>query len=100
MLFHSLDFAIFLPVVFSLYWFVTSKNLNLQNTLIVASSYIFYGWWDWRFLGLIIFSSLLDFVIGLRLGKEQNEKKRKLLVSASILVNLGMLGFFKYYNFS
>lgn len=99
MLFHSLDFAIFLPVVFSLYWFVTSKNLNLQNTLIVASSYIFYGWWDWRFLGLIIFSSLLDFVIGLRLGKEQNEKKRKLLVSASILVNLGMLGFFKYYNF-
>lgn len=99
MLFNSIDFAIFLPIVFILYWFVTNKNLKLQNFLIVASSYLFYGWWDWRFLMLIFFSSIVDYLIGLGLRNEENDAKRKLLLWTSILVNLGFLGFFKYYNF-
>jgi len=99
MLFNSLDFAIFLPIVFVLYWFVVSKNLKHQNILIAVASYIFYGWWDWRFLALILFSTLVDYVIGVNLGKEQNLNKRKILLWISILVNLGFLGFFKYYNF-
>lgn len=99
MLFNSIDFAIFLPVVFILYWFVTNKNLKLQNILIVVSSYIFYGWWDWRFLSLVLYSSLVDFLIGIALGKQENPVKRKLLVTISIIGNLGLLGFFKYYNF-
>jgi alginate O-acetyltransferase complex protein AlgI len=60
MLFNSLDFAIFLPIVFILYWFITQRNLTLQNALIVIASYVFYGWWDWRFLSLIVFSTLVD----------------------------------------
>ena len=99
MLFNSLEFAVFLPVVFLLYWFVVNKNLKHQNILLVAASYVFYGWWDWRFLSLIIISSTIDFIIGLYLKKQQNEAKRKLLLLCSILLNLGFLGFFKYYNF-
>ena len=99
MLFNSLDFAVFLPIVFVLYWFVASRNLRLQNALIVAASYVFYGWWDWRFLSLIIFSTLVDFSIGHRLKTEENRSKRKFLLWTSIIVNLGFLGFFKYYNF-
>jgi alginate O-acetyltransferase complex protein AlgI len=99
MLFTSIDFAVFLPIVFLLYWFVTNNNLKLQNLLIVISSYLFYGWWDWRFLSLILFSSLVDYFIGLGLLKEENQTKRKILLWISILVNLSFLGFFKYYNF-
>ena len=99
MLFNSIDFAIFLPIVFMLYWFVTYKNLKLQNLLIVISSYIFYGWWDWRFLSLILFSTILDYSIGISLSKQVNQNKRKMLLWISILMNLGFLGFFKYYNF-
>ncbi|MCC1484897.1 MBOAT family O-acyltransferase [Winogradskyella immobilis] len=99
MLFNSLDFAIFLPIVFILYWFVTKKNLKLQNLLIVISSYVFYGWWDWRFLSLILFSTIIDYWVGISLSKQSNEKKRKLLLWTSIFVNLGFLAFFKYYNF-
>ncbi|MBN2281886.1 MAG: MBOAT family protein [Candidatus Marinimicrobia bacterium] len=99
MLFNSLDFAIFLPIVYILYWFGTSRNLKLQNLLIVLSSYIFYGWWDWRFLSLILFSTLVDYLVGLRLETENNSKKRLIWLWTSILVNLGFLGFFKYYNF-
>jgi D-alanyl-lipoteichoic acid acyltransferase DltB (MBOAT superfamily) len=99
MLFNSIDFAIFLPIVFILYWFVTYKNLKLQNLLIVISSYIFYGWWDWRFLSLILFSTILDYSIGISLSKQVNQNKRKMLLWISILMNLGFLGFFKYYNF-
>ncbi|MBK6913555.1 MAG: MBOAT family protein [Ignavibacteriales bacterium] len=96
MLFNSIDFAIFLPIVFILYWFVTDRNLKLQNFLIVAASYLFYGWWDWRFLSLILFSSLVDYFVGVGLLKQENLTKRKLLLWTSIIVNLG---FFKYYNF-
>jgi alginate O-acetyltransferase complex protein AlgI len=99
MLFNSIDFAIFLPTVFVIYWFVVKKNLNLQNAFIVAASYFFYGWWDWRFLSLIIFSTLVDFTVGIKLKNEENPRKRKLLLWTSILVNLGVLGFFKYANF-
>ena len=70
MLFNSIDFAIFLPIVFILYWFVTNKNLKLQNFLIVAASYLFYGWWDWRFLSLILFSTVVDYTIGRKLRME------------------------------
>ena len=99
MLFNSLDFAIFLPIVFILYWFVTNRNLKLQNFLIVAASYLFYGWWDWRFLSLILFSTIVDYTIGLKLNTQENQTKRKVLLYTSIAVNLGFLGFFKYYNF-
>jgi len=99
MLFNSLDFAIFLPIVFILYWFVANKNLKLQNFLIVAASYLFYGWWDWRFLSLILFSTIVDFMVGKKLRSEKNQLKRKVLLWTSVLVNLGFLGFFKYYNF-
>jgi len=98
MLFNSIDFAIFLPIVFFLYWF-TNKNLRLQNLLLIAAGYVFYGWWDWRFLFLLMFSTALDFSVGLALGTQQDERKRKILLVTSIIVNLGFLGFFKYYNF-
>ncbi len=99
MIFNSLDFAIFLPIVFILYWFVFQKNIRLQNLLIVAASYLFYGWWDWRFLSLIIFSSVIDYTVGLAIHRTTIAKKKKLLLWISIIVNLGFLGFFKYCNF-
>tara|TARA_B110000046_G_scaffold156802_1_gene167765 strand:+ start:1783 stop:3234 length:1452 start_codon:yes stop_codon:yes gene_type:complete len=99
MLFNSIDFAIYLPLVFILYWFVTNKNLKLQNTLLLFASYFFYGWWDWRFLSLIIFSSVVDYLVGLGIGKSAEKNKRLILLWISITVNLGFLGFFKYYNF-
>ena len=99
MLFNTLDFAIFLPIVFILYWFVCNKNLKLQNALIIIASYVFYGWWDWRFLLLIFFSTIVDYLVGNQLLKEEKTANRKILLWTSVLVNLGFLGFFKYYNF-
>lgn len=99
MLFNSIDFAIFLPLVFVLYWFVTSKNLKLQNILVVVASYVFYGWWDWRFLSLILFSTIVDYTTGQLIFKEDKQVRRKIFLWISIIVNLGFLGFFKYYNF-
>ena len=99
MLFNSLDFAVFLPLVFLLYWFVVQKNLRLQNAFVLGASYCFYGWWDWRFLLLILFSTVVDFHVGKAIGHTKDIKRRKLLLWTSILVNIGLLGFFKYYNF-
>ena len=99
MLFNSIDFALFLPIVFILYWFVTHNNLRLQNSLLVVASYVFYGWWDWRFLGLIFLSTIVDFYIGSYLNKVQLKKKRKYLLWISIALNIGLLVFFKYFNF-
>ena len=99
MLFNSIDFAIFLPIIFIIYWFVVNKDLALQNLMILIASYVFYGWWDWRFLSLIFISSMTDYTIGLGLNKSKSINKRKLLLSISLLINIGLLGFFKYFNF-
>lgn len=99
MLFNSLEFAIFLPIVFFIYWLFLKNNTKAQNILLLISSYFFYGWWDWRFLFLIFFSSLLDYVIGLKLAKSNHEKERKILLATSVITNIGFLGFFKYFNF-
>lgn len=99
MLFNSLEFSLFLPIVFALYWLLNNRNLKAQNALLLIASYVFYGWWDWRFLLLIIFSSMVDYLVGIGLSKTSKRKKRKGLLWISILVNLGLLGVFKYYNF-
>lgn len=97
MLFNSIDFAVFLPLVFTIYWLL--KNRKAQNVLIVIASYFFYGCWDWRFLTLIAFSTITDFLIGIFLERQHNSSKRKILLALSIVVNIGMLAFFKYANF-
>ncbi len=99
MLFNSLDFALFLPLVFTLYWTLSRFGTRFQNSIIVVASYVFYGWWDWRFLTLILFSTVVDYSVGILMSKETKESPRKGLLWLSILVNLGLLGFFKYSNF-
>lgn len=99
MLFDSIEFAIFLPLVFVLYWIAATWGHKLQNLIVVISSYVFYAWWDYRLLSLIIFSSLVDYYIGQRIGQTINNNQRKTLLWTSIFANLGLLGFFKYYNF-
>ena len=99
MLFNSAEFLIFLPIVFILYWFVSQRNLSAQNTLLLVSSYVFYGWWDWRFLGLIAFSSLVDFIIGLKIDLTEEKRSKKAWLGLSLCVNLGILCYFKYANF-
>ncbi|WP_452221013.1 MBOAT family O-acyltransferase [Lacinutrix salivirga] len=99
MYFNSLEFAVFLPIVFVLYWFVFKNKLKLQNLLLLVASYVFYSFWDWRFLSLIILSTVVDFYIGKTLTKTTDTNKRKALLYSSIFLNIGLLGFFKYYNF-
>jgi alginate O-acetyltransferase complex protein AlgI len=99
MLFNSVEFAFFLPLVFILYWFVFHKNLRIQNILLLVSSYVFYGWWDYRFLFLLFFSTFLDYFTGLKMFNSTSERQRRFWFWLSIAVNLGFLGFFKYYNF-
>jgi alginate O-acetyltransferase complex protein AlgI len=99
MLFNSLDFAVFLPIVFLLYWCATKNNLKLQNILLLVVSYFFYACWDWRFLFLLIFSTVLDYVTGIKMSESKSPKSKKIWFWLSIIVNLGFLGIFKYYNF-
>ena len=99
MLFQTIDFVIFLLIVFSLYWFLQKKPLNYQNFFLVLASYVFYGWWDWRFLVLIFLSSLVDFLIALELKKQKQAREKKILLSISLIFNLGLLAIFKYFNF-
>lgn len=99
MLFNSIEFLLFLPIVFTLYWFVFNKNLKIQNALIVVASYIFYGWWDWRFLFLILFSTILDYSIALKLENQEKQNIRKRYLWLSIVINIGFLAVFKYFNF-
>ncbi|MDP8287990.1 MAG: MBOAT family O-acyltransferase, partial [Candidatus Electryonea clarkiae] len=99
MLFNSFVFALFLPIVLTLYWGLQRKQIAWQNGFLLLISYIFYGWWDYRFLSLIFISSLVDYFTGLRLGREERPKQRKILLLISLTVNLGLLGFFKYYGF-
>lgn len=99
MIFNSTQFVVFFICFFILYWIVLKKNLKLQNLLILAGSYVFYGWWDWRFLFLLIGSTLLNYYLGIYIAKTENAKKRKLLVYTGLLQGLAGLIFFKYYNF-
>jgi len=99
MLFNSIDFLIFLPTIFVTYWCIPNAKVRLQNIFLIFASYFFYGWWDWRFLSLIVFSSFIDYFVGISLSKTNIINKRKFLLLISIFVNLGLLGFFKYYNF-
>ncbi len=99
MLFNSFEFTIFLPVVFVLYWFITNKQLRVQNILLLVSSYFFYSCWDWRFLFLLMFSTLLDYFTGLKMQDASGVKSKRFWFWLSIIVNLGFLGVFKYYNF-
>jgi D-alanyl-lipoteichoic acid acyltransferase DltB (MBOAT superfamily) len=96
LLFNSFEYVIFLPVVLVLYWTVLRKR---QNALLLVASYIFYGAWDWRFLGLLILSTITDYYVGRTLATRQEIPTRKRLVGLSLLVNLGILGSFKYFNF-
>ena len=99
MFFNSLTFAVFLPIVFLLYWFVFSKNKSTQNAFLVVVSYYFYSCWDWRFLFLLLFSTLLCYFTGIQIEKSIEERSRKFWFWLSIVFNLGFLGIFKYYNF-
>lgn len=97
MLFNSLDFAIFITIVFTIYWIIPTHKTRRQNILLLISSYVFYGWWDWRFLFLLFISSISDFFIGKQIEKTRYHKKKLLITS--VILNLGLLGTFKYYNF-
>ena len=99
MLFNSIDFAVFLPIVFVFYWFVFNKNIKIQNLFLVVASYVFYGWWDWRFLFLFALSSFIDFFVGSLRSKTDIERDGRRLLLVSIAANIGILCFFKYYNF-
>ena len=99
MLFNSLEFAVFLPIVFLLYWFAFRRNLKLQNLFIVAVSYLFYGWWDWRFLFLIAFTSFCSWSSGLLIEKYRHRPAAKVVHISNICLNLAILGVFKYYDF-
>ena len=98
MLFNSIEFLLFFPIVFALYWFVLKNTIKGQNLFILAASYFFYGWWDWRFLSLIFISSITDYLCGLAI--ENGDKgRRKAMLYLSLAVNLGLLGVFKYFDF-
>jgi alginate O-acetyltransferase complex protein AlgI len=99
MFFNSIQFAIFLPIVFILYWFVTNKSLKFQNILLLVSSYYFYACWDWRFLFLLVFSTFLDYYTGLKMFDAKTKDRKRFWFWLSVIVNLGFLGVFKYYNF-
>ena len=99
MLFNTVDFAIFFPVVLLAYWTVFRNSVKGQNLFLLVSSYVFYSFWDWRFLILIFLSSVVDYSVGRALGKTENLSHRKLLLLLSLLFNLGLLFTFKYYNF-
>ncbi len=99
MQFNSLIFAVFLFIVFLFYWSLPNKPLGIRNAFLLIASYIFYGWWDWHFLGLILLNSTVDYVLGMSLHQTQSNRRRKILLGISLTTNLGILGFFKYYDF-
>lgn len=100
MLFNSIEYFIFLPLLFTLYWFVFNKRIRVQNALLLVGSYYFYGLWDWRFLSLIFISTLSDYIVAILIdNNEGNRQRQKLWLWVSVIFNIGLLGFFKYYNF-
>ena len=96
MTFNSLQYAAFLPVVLVVYWRLSRRP---QNVLLLIASYVFYGLWDWRFCGLLALSTVTDFTVGRLLEQQEDDRRRKQLFVVSLAVNLGILGFFKYFNF-
>ena len=98
MLFNSLSFAIFLPIVFAIYWLL-NKHLRWQNAFVLLASYVFYGWWDWRFLLLIAFTSFCSWGSGLLIGKAKSPQIAKTWSTLNIVINLAILAIFKYYDF-
>jgi alginate O-acetyltransferase complex protein AlgI len=99
MLFNSIGFAVFLPLVFVLYWYGLKKNLSLQNAFLLLVSYLIYSFWDWRFLFLLVFSTFLDYISAIKIESAQKENQAKRWLIISIGINLVFLGFFKYFNF-
>jgi alginate O-acetyltransferase complex protein AlgI len=99
MLFNSQSFAVFLPLVFLLYWALQKRGLFIQNLLLLSASYYFYACWDWRFLFLLVFTTYLDYFTGIKISKSEKATNRKFWFWLSVSVNLGFLGIFKYYNF-
>mgnify|MGYP000285279535 CR=1 FL=1 len=99
MLFNSIEFVFFLPTVFLLYWYVFRRTIRMQNTFLLVASYVFYGWWDWRFLSLIVISSTVDYVVGLSLAGSKREAWRRFFLGVSLVTNIGLLGAFKYWDF-
>jgi alginate O-acetyltransferase complex protein AlgI len=99
MLFNSISYAVFLIVVFFIYWFVANKSFRAQNAVLLISSYVFYGVWDWRFLFLLSFSTALDYFTGLRIHRSTSTRARRTWLLISVVINLGFLCFFKYFNF-
>ncbi|MFT7343434.1 MAG: alginate O-acetyltransferase complex protein AlgI [Lentimonas sp.] len=100
MIFNSISFFIFFLIFFFVYWSINNKcNIQVRNLFIIVSSYVFYGFWDWRFLSLIFISSAIDFFVAKRIDKEDRKSARKAFLLVSIFVNIGILGFFKYFNF-
>lgn len=100
MVFNSIAFLVFFALFFHLYWWINKRgSVGFRNLFLIAASYLFYGWWDWRFLGLIIISSAADFILGLQIYQSGHPHRRKWLLVLSLLINLGILGFFKYFNF-
>ncbi|MGI9542991.1 MAG: MBOAT family protein, partial [Cyclobacteriaceae bacterium] len=98
MLFNSIEYLVFLPCVFAIYWLL-QNNHKKQNLLLLFASYVFYGWWDYRFLALIIFSSSVDYFVGLKISHTATEPGRKHWLLVSLFSNLGLLVVFKYFNF-
>ena len=99
MFFNSFHFALFLPIIFILYWLVFNKSKTTQNFLLISASYYFYSCWNWHFLFLLVFSTLLDYFSALQIEKSSNQKVRKIWLWLCVTINLGFLGVFKYYNF-
>lgn len=99
MLFNSIDFAVFFPLVFLIYWLIINRSLKYQNLFIVLVSFVFYGWWDWRFLLLLISSSLINYFIGISFREQGSSHKQKILLWIALIYNIGLLVAFKYLNF-
>jgi alginate O-acetyltransferase complex protein AlgI len=99
MSFNSIAFAVFLPIVFLIYWFVVNRNLKAQNIFLLIASYFFYSWWDWRFLSLLISISIFNYCIGIRIYKSELGKRGKFWLTIGLIINIGVLCIFKYYNF-
>lgn len=99
MQFNSLVFAVFLPAVLAIYWFASSRGARIQNVVLIITSYLFYAYWDWRFLSLIVISSAVDYFVGKQLCWEGATRRRQVLIGISVLVNLSILGIFKYFDF-